>query len=194
MRRYREYLCAALLGCVPLSCGAQAGSAIDTDKVSLRLGGREVVLSPMVRVRAAALAREIVAACGPNTLQYPGNFGPYATGVESRLIDRLARSRLHVAFGTRLQARSHLGGELPVSEAVIGLEDATFFVGPTFTRHGSSVAEHLQCGYLPSLELACLAELGPHLHARYGEACRRFERGADGRIVMPPPDIAPSCS
>jgi hypothetical protein len=30
--------------------------------------------------------------------------------------------------------------------------------------------------------------------ARYRETCAALERDAAGRIVMPPPDIAPSCS
>ena len=80
------------------------------------------------------------------------------------------------------------------TEALIGLEHREFFVGPDFTRHGGAIAEHLQCGYLPLLELACLAELQPHLSARYRETCALLERDAQGRIVMPPPDIAPSCS
>ena len=45
---------------------------------------------------------------------------------------------------------------------------------------------------LPSLELACLAELAPHLPARYRDTCAKMERDAQGRIVMPPPDIAPA--
>ncbi len=61
-------------------------------------------------------------------------------------------------------------------------------------RLGGKEVEHLQCAYLPSLELACLGELAPHLPARYRETCAKLERDASGRIVMPPPDIAPSCS
>ena len=37
-------------------------------------------------------------------------------------------------------------------------------------------------------------ELQPHLPARYRETCAKLERDQNGRIVMPPPDIAPSCS
>ena len=81
-----------------------------------------------------------------------------------------------------------------MSEALIGLEHQEFFVGPDFTRHGGAVAEHLQCGYLPALELACLAELAPYLPARYRETCAGWSATRKGRIVMPPPDIAPSCS
>jgi hypothetical protein len=66
-------------------------------------------------------------------------------------------------------------------------------VGPDFTRHGAAAAEHLQWESLLALELACLPELAPHLPARYCEACAALERDAAGR-VMPPPDIAPSCS
>jgi hypothetical protein len=54
--------------------------------------------------------------------------------------------------------------------------------------------EHLQCEYLPALELACLPELAPHLPASYRETCAKLERDVQGRIVMPPPDVAPSCS
>lgn len=81
-----------------------------------------------------------------------------------------------------------------MSEALIGLEHQDLFVGPDFTRHAGSIVEHLQCEYLPSLELACLPELAPHLPARYKETCAKLERNASGRIVMPPPDTAPSCS
>ena len=103
-------------------------------------------------------------------------------------------SRLRVRFAEPFLSESHLGGVIGVSEALIGLEHEGLFVGPDFTRHGEAVVEHLQCGYLPSLELACLAELAPHLPARYRETCARLERDENGRIVMPPPDIAPSCS
>lgn len=192
MQKLRVTLFLAILGLAPLPCGAQA--VADADRISLRLGGREIALSPVVHARIAGLAREIVAVCGPNSVRHPGNFGPQALGVEHRLGGLLQASRLHIVFAKTVQARSQLGGDMPVSEAVIGLEDEKLFVGPTITRHEGAVAEHLQCGYLASLELACLPELGPHLAAGYGATCRRLERGADGRIVMPPPDIAPSCS
>jgi hypothetical protein len=74
------------------------------------------------------------------------------------------------------------------------LEGSRLHIGPDFTRHGNLAVEHLKCEYLPALELACLAELSPHLSARYREICARPERDASGRIVMPPRDIAPSCS
>jgi len=99
-----------------------------------------------------------------------------------------------VRFAEPFVSESHLGGVIGVSEALIGLEHDELFVGPDFTRHGEAIVEHLQCGYLPSLELACLAELAPYLPARYRETCARLERDENGRIVMPPPDIAPSCS
>jgi len=164
------------------------------DEVSLRLGGKEVELGPSLRERVASLAREALARCGPNTSRHPGNFGLAAFGVEQRWKELLQGSRLRVRFSEPFVSESHLGGTLGVSEALIGLEHREFFVGPDFTRHGAAIAEHLQCGYLPSLELACLAELQPYLPARYRDTCTKLERDAQGRIVMPPPDIAPSCS
>jgi hypothetical protein len=177
---------------------AQAGGpALAQDgasRVSLRLGGKELELSSGVRDRLAALAREILSRCGPNTLRHPHNFGPAVAATEQRYARTLEGSRLHIVFAAPFVTESHLGGTLGVSEAAIGLEDKDLFVGPGFTRHGAAVVEHLQCEYLASLELACLRELAPHLPARYRETCARLERGADGRIVMPPPDVAPSCS
>lgn len=174
--------------------GAQGAAAQSADRISLRLGGKEIALPPAARERVTALAREIVDTCGPNTLHHAGNFGPLAAGVEERLAGLMQRSRLHVAFAGPLMTRSHLGGELPAAEAVIGLEEPKFFVGPTYMRHGGRTAEHLQCGYLASLELACMAELDAHLPLEYRATCARLQRGEGGRIVMPPPDIAPSCS
>jgi hypothetical protein len=164
------------------------------DEVSLRLAGKEIDLTPKLRLEIAALARQALERCGPNTARHPGNFGLAALGVEKRWKETLDGSRLRVRFADAFVSESHLGGTLGVSEAVIGLEHKELFVGPDFTRHGGAIVEHLQCGYLPSLELACLAELAPHLPARYRETCARLERDAQGRIVMPPPDIAPSCS
>jgi hypothetical protein len=178
-------------------CAAVAGLLLQTahaDEVSLRLGGKEIELRPAVKERLAGLAREVLRRCGPNTSRHPGNFGLAAIGVEERWKRLVEGSRLRVVFAQPFVTESHLGGTLGVSEALIGLERNDLFVGPDFTRHGNSVAEHLQCGYLPSLELGCLAELAPHLPARYRETCARLERDAQGRIVMPPPDIAPSCS
>jgi hypothetical protein len=182
----RRLLLAAALGL--------AGPYAAADEVSLRLGGKEVELTSVVRERLASLAREAVARCGPNTSRHPGNFGLAAFGVEQRWKQLLEGSRLRVRFAEPFVSESHLGGTLGVSEALIGLEHKELFVGPDFTRHGEAIAEHLQCGYLPSLELACLAELAPHLPVRYRETCARMERDEKGRIVMPPPDIAPSCS
>ncbi len=164
------------------------------DEVSLRLGGKEIDLNPSLRKELAGWAREALRSCGPNTTRHPGNFGFAAFGVESRWQRVLEGSRLRVVFAEPFVTESHLGGTLGVSEALIGLEHKDLFVGPDFTRHGTAFVEHLQCGYLPSLELACLAELAPHLPARYRETCAKLERDANGRIVMPPPDIAPSCS
>jgi hypothetical protein len=164
------------------------------DEVSLRLGGKEVQLTPPLKQKLASLARESLERCGPNTSRHPGNFGLASLGVEGRWQELMDGSRLRVVFGTPFVTESHLGGTLRVSEALIGLEHKEFFVGPDFTRHGGAVVEHLQCGYLSALELACLGELAPYLPARYRETCARLERDAQGRIVMPPPDIAPSCS
>ena len=164
------------------------------DEVSLRLAGKEVELTPAAKQRVATLAREALERCGPNTGRHPGNFGLAALGVENRWKKLLEGSRLRVRFAEPFVSESHLGGVIGVSEALIGLEDKELFVGPDFTRHGEAIVEHLQCGYLPSLELACLAELVPHLPARYRETCAKLERDENGRIVMPPPDIAPSCS
>jgi hypothetical protein len=182
----RQLLLAAVVG-----LGAQSA---DADEVSLRLGGKDIELTPGVSRQLAGFAREALARCGPNTAQHAGNFGLAALGVEGRWKELLRGSRLRVRFAEPFVTESHLGGTLGVSEALIGLEHREFFVGPDFTRHGNAIAEHLQCGYLPLLELACLAELAPHLPARYRETCARLERDEKGRIVMPPPDIAPSCS
>lgn len=164
------------------------------DEVSLRLGGKDIDLNPGLEKKLALLARETLQRCGPNTSRHPGNFGLASLGVEGRWKELMAGSRLRVVFAAPFVSESHLGGTLGVSEALIGLEHKELFVGPDFTRHGGAVAEHLQCGYLPALELACLVELAPYLPASYRATCARLERDAQGRIVMPPPDIAPSCS
>ena len=163
-------------------------------EISLRLGGRDVPISPQLRSDLQSLARQMLSRCGPNTLQHPGNFGLAAAGVEERWKRTLAGSRLRIVFAEPFVTESHLGGSLGVTEALVGLENQGLFVGPNLTRHGASFAEHLQCEYLPALELACLPGLAPHLPASYRETCAKLERGADGRIVLPPPDIAPSCS
>jgi hypothetical protein len=181
----RLLFAAALVLCV---------QSVAADEVALRLGGKEVQLAPALQERLAALAREVLRRCGPNTSQHPGNFGLAAVGVEQRWKRVLEGSRLRVLFAEPFVSESHLGGTLGGSEARIGFEHQEFFVGPDVTRHGGAIAEHLQCGYLPLLELACLAELAPHLPARYRQTSARLERDARGRIVMPPPDIAPSCS
>ena len=186
MQRMRR---GALLAAFVVSAGAASA-----DEVSLRLAGKEVALQRGTQERLAALAREALQRCGPNTSAHPGNFGFAALGVEKRWRETLESSRLRIRFSEAFVSESHLGGMLGVSEALIGLEHERFFVGPEFTRHGEAIAEHLQCGYLPLLELACLAELAPHLPVRYRETCARLERDEKGRIVMPPPDIAPSCS
>ena len=170
-----------------------AGSACAQD-ASLRLGGKDVALTSEVRARVGELAREMLSRCGPNTLQHPGNFGLAAFGTEKRWATVVEGSRLRIRFDEPFVSTSHLGGTLGVSEAVIGLEQQGLFVGPNFSRHGATLVEHLQCEYLPALELACLPDLAPHLPASYRETCARLERDGKGRIVMPPPDIAPSCS
>jgi hypothetical protein len=179
-------LAAALLLQVP-GAGAR-------DEVSLRLGGKEVAISPELSARLADMAREVVARCGPNSAAHPHNFGLAAHGAGERLRRTLEVSRLYVSYGKPFESASQLGGTLTVSEVILGMEGEELFVGPDFTRHRGAVAEHLNCGYLASLELACLAELGPYLPARYRQTCARLERDAAGRIVLPPPDIAPSCS
>ena len=170
------------------------GPALAHDEVSLRLGGKDVPVGPALSARLAELAREVFLRCGPNSIEHPHNFGRAAAAAPERLKRTLAGSRLHVVYAKPFESVSELGGRRTVSEVVLGLEDGELFVGPDFSRHGGVAAEHLNCGYLASLELACLAELAPHLPARYREACAKLERDADGRIVMPPPDIAPSCS
>jgi hypothetical protein len=170
------------------------GQRAVADEVSLRLGGKEVQLSPALQQRLTSLTRQALSRCGPNTSRHPGNFGLAALGVEGRWKRLLEGSRLRVRFAEPFVSESHLGGTLGVSEALIGLEHKELFVGPDFTRHGGAIAEHLQCGYLQSLELACLPELAPHLPAHYRQTCAKLERDEQGRIVMPPPDIAPSCS
>ena len=169
---------------------AQPGGAV----VSLRIDGTEIALSAAVGARLADLAREAMRLCGPNTRQHPHNFGRAALLASLRRERTLETSRLHVVYDRPFESVSHLGGTLRVSEVTLGLGGDDLFVGPDFTRHGAQVAEHLHCEYLPSLEIACLPELAAHLPARYRETCARLERGSDGRIVMPPPDIAPSCS
>ena len=152
------------------------------------------MLAPEGQARLASLAHEMFSRCGPNTLQHPGNFGLAALGTEKRWASVVGGSRLRIRFAEPFVTTSHLGGTLGVSEAVVGLEQQGLFVGPNFSRHGATVVEHLQCEYLPALELACLPELAPHLPASYRETCAKLERDSRGRIVMPPPDIAPSCS
>lgn len=172
-----------------------ATAAIAQEQVSLRLGGKEIQLPAPLRAKIVGFARETLARCGPNTRSHPDNFGAAALTVEKRW-KTLSEggSRLRIAFGEPFESKSLLGGSLGVQEAWIGLEQKDFFVGPDFTRYGSGVVEHLRCEYLPALELACLPELAPHLPASYRETCAKMERDSTGRIVMPPPDIAPSCS
>lgn len=169
---------------------AQDGAAA----VSLRIDAREIPLSPGLGARLATLARETMSRCGPNTRQHAHNFGAAALLAAMRRERTLEGSRLQVVYDRAFETVSHLGGTLLVSEVTLGLAGKDLFVGPDFTRHDGRVVEHLQCEYLPSLEIACLPELAPHLPARYRETCAKLERGADGRILMPPPDIAPSCS
>ena len=171
-----------------------AATAVAQETLSLRLGGKDVPMSPGLRTKLAQLSREMLSTCGPNTLQHPGNFGLAAVGVEQRWKRMLEESRLRIVFAEPFVSQSHLGGMNGVSEALVGLEHAGLFVGPNYTRHGMAFAEHLQCEYLPALEIACLPDLAPHLPASYRETCAKLVRGTDGRIVMPPPDIAPSCS
>ena len=183
----RKALLVAALALVAAGAGAQ-------ETMSLRLGGKEVPISPELRAKMVQLSRQMLSVCGPNTRQHPGNFGLSAVGVEQRWKKMLDESRLRIVFQEPFVTQSHLGGTLGVTEALIGLEHGGFFVGPNYTRHGQAFAEHLQCDYLPALELACLPELARYLPASYRETCEKLERGPDGKIVMPPPDVAPSCS
>jgi hypothetical protein len=186
MTALRSFLAAAIALC--------AASTAAQETLTLRLGGKDVAMSSELRAKLGRLAREMLRQCGPNTQQHPGNFGLAAVGVEQRWKRMLEESRLRIVFSEPFVSQSHLGGTLGVSEAIVGLEHSSYFVGPTFTRHGMAFTEHLQCEYLPALELACLPELAPHLPAGYRETCAKLERDDKGRIVMPPPDIAPSCS
>lgn len=182
---------------VSAAIAAAAGCAHAADAVrsiSLQLSGRSVALDPALAARVTTLAREVMATCGPNTQLHPHNFGPGAAKAPERWEQTLAQSRLHIVFERPLLTRSHLGGEVSATEIAIGFEQKDLFVGPVFTRFRGMAVEHLQCEYLPALELACLPGLAAHLPSHYRSTCSRLERGADGRIVLPPPDIAPSCS
>lgn len=183
--------------CCALACAPVAGTAVADEPVkaiSLRLGGRDVPLAAGVGPRVATLAREMMSRCGPNTRQHPQNFAGGRADTEARWSGTLAGSRLHIVFAAPFETVSQLGGDLRVSEVVIGFEQPQLFVGPEFSRHDGVLAEHLNCEYLPALELACMPELSPHMSADYRATCMKLVRGPDGRIVMPPPDIAPSCS
>jgi hypothetical protein len=171
-----------------------AATGASGQELSLRLAGKEVPLSAQAQIRLQARAREMLGRCGPNSLQHAGNFGPAAITTDKRLQSVAQGSRLRLRFVEPFTTTSNLGGTLGVSEAVIGLGEHGYFVGPSFTRHGEAWVEHLQCDYLPALELACSAELRPYLPTSYAETCAKLERDSAGRIVMPPPDIAPSCS
>ena len=177
---------------LPVAAGANGLESGAT--VSLRVDGREIPLSRAGERLLSLLAREATASCGPNTRHHPHNFAGAATLAPQRRERILETSRIHVIYDRPFDSVSHLGGTLAVSEVTLGLGDQDLFVGPDFTRHGALITEHLQCAYLPSLEIACMPELAPHLPARYRETCAKLERGADGMIVMPPADVAPSCS
>jgi hypothetical protein len=189
---FRTAIAISALTALQAASGAAAQEGGAT--VSLRIDATTISLPASVNARLASLARETMSRCGPNTRQHPHNFGAAAMLASQRRERALETSRLHVVFDRPFTTVSHLGGRLPVSEVTLGLGRDDLFVGPDFTRHGAQVTEHLQCEYLPSLEIACLPELATHLPSRYRETCAKFERGSDGRIVMPPPDIAPSCS
>jgi len=174
---------------------ALAATTAAAQQVEVQLGGKQIPLSAEAQAQVQSLAREMFSRCGPNSVQHVGNFGPAAaTTTEKRLQGVAQGSRLRVRFAEPFTTVSHLGGTLGVSEALIGLAQDGAFVGPNFTRHGGAWVEHLQCEYLPALELACLPALADVLPATYRETCAKLERDRRGRIVMPPPDIAPSCS
>ncbi len=187
----RVPLCLALAA---LACST-ALHAQDYKHLSLRLDGREVALPASTARRMAGLAQEMMSRCGPNTLLHRDNFGAAAARAEARWkTTDAAASRLHVVYAQPFDTRSLLGGKVPVSEVLIGFDQEGHFVGPDFSRHDRVTVEHMACDYLASLELACLPELRPFMPAAHRDTCARLERGADGRIVLPPPDIAPSCS
>jgi hypothetical protein len=169
--------------------------AQDYRKVSLRLDGREVGLPPATAARVAAVAQEMMARCGPNTLLHAENFGAGGSRAEARWrATDAGASRLHVVYATPFETRSLLGGKVPVTEVLIGFGQDGYFVGPDFSRHDRGAVEHMGCDYLASLELACMPELRPFMGVAHRDTCAKLERGKDGRIVLPPPDIAPSCS
>lgn len=76
------------------------------DEVSLRLGGKEIGLTPQLGKKVATLAREALARCGPNTTQHPGNFGLAALGVEGRWKGLAEGSRLRRAAAAPARALS----------------------------------------------------------------------------------------
>ena len=174
---------------------AAPASAQTYKQLSVRLDGRDVSLPGDVATRVAAQARAVLSRCGPNTRQHAGNFGAAGARTDARWSAADAgASRIHVVYAEPFEIRSLLGGQVMVSEVLIGFGQEGLFVGPDFSRHDRAVVEHMGCDYLASLELACLPELGPYMGAAHRQTCARLERGADGRILIPPPDIAPSCS
>jgi len=174
---------------------AAPASAQTYKQISLRLDGRDVSLPADVATRVAANARAVMSRCGPNTRHHAGNFGTAGSPADARWQAADAgASRLYVAYAEPFEARSLLGGQVTVSEVLIGFGQDGLFVGPDFSRHDRAAVEHMGCDYLASLELACLPELGPFMSAAHRATCARLARGADGRILLPPPDIAPSCS
>lgn len=173
-----------------------APAAAQTYKqISLRLDGRDVSLPADVATRVAANARAVMSRCGPNTRLHAGNFGPAGSRTDARWQGADAgASRLYIVYAEPFEIRSLLGGQVTVSEVLIGFGQGGLFVGPDFSRHDRAAVEHIGCDYLASLELACLPELTPFMGASHRATCAKLERGADGRILLPPPDIAPSCS
>jgi hypothetical protein len=178
-----------------VALSAVPAAAQEYKTFALRLDGRDVGLPPQAAARMASIAQEMMRRCGPNTLVHRDNFGPAATRAEARWqATDAAPSRLRVVYAEPFETRSLLGGKVTVSEVLIGFGQDGYFVGPDFSRHGSAAVEHMGCDYLASLELACMPELRPFMPAAHRDTCQKLERGADGRIVLPPPDIAPSCS
>jgi len=145
------------------------------------------LLLPVLIAAGSACAQDASLRLGGHEVQLPPE-------VQVKLA-MLAREMFSRCGPNTLQHPGNFGlGALGVSEAVVGLGQPNLFVGPNFSRHGATRVEHLQCEYLPALELACLPALAPLLPESYRETCARLERDPQGRIVMPPPDIAPSCS
>lgn len=161
--------------------------------IELHLAGKPVPVDASVGQRIALAVRDMMGRCGFNTVQHAGNFGSGRPSAVQRWNEALAGPHLYVRYSAPFQSRSGLGETLPATEVLIAFEHPDY-IGPEFTRHGETVAEHIRCGDQFALELMCMAELAPYLPASYRRNCEHLRFGADGRPLDLPPDIAPSCS